>query len=96
MSKLIIRGLRSEPEAEEMFAGGDVQEVLWARSFGKWAFAVHTAKTETGRAEVFARAALTAYVTGRIEYKPGRDEGTPCRDTTHAEEQVGDLMDVLL
>lgn len=96
MSQLIIRGLGSEAEAEELFGGGEVGEVLWARSLGKWAFAVHTAPAETGRTEIFARAALTAYLTGRLEYRPGRSEATPCRDLNHAREQIGDLIDILL
>lgn len=93
-SNLIIRGLRSE--AEDMFAGEEVSEVLWARSFRKWAFAIHTARTASGRTELFARAALTAYLTGRIDYRPGRDEGVVCNDVRHAEVQMGDLMDALL
>lgn len=96
MHNLIIRGLRSEPEAEQLFAGGETEEVLWAHSFGKWAFAVFTAETPAGRTEILARAALTAYLTGRMDYRPGRDESVSCSDLADAEEKVGDLMDALL
>lgn len=93
---VIIRGLRSEPEAEQLFSGGDAEAVLWAHSFGKWAFAMLTAKTPSGSPEILVRATMTAYLTGRMDYRPGRDESVRCADLTDAQEKVGDPMDALL